>query len=272
MLCALAVASHPLTRNELARAAGSGIRSTYEQVEELVALGVLREVGVRLALDEQSPLHVDLRNLLLVDKDLMRTAGEILAAVERICGDSYYIGAFTAARARITPIDYDPPIYIVNLLDSGMKRRVPRLRALGRLDNVTVGEKMPEKPRDISILLRPCPRIPPDVVRGKIQGTDVWLCSVERGIVECLDWDSPFSEYGAYLVLLQNRMERVLDLKRLLEIAEKEGALTRLVAAMEALDRAAGKKLFGFGGRHGRAAKRNVDEKQARDAVNTVMG
>jgi len=275
MLCALAAASHPLTRNELARAAGSGMRSTYEQVEELVAIGVLREVGdgpVRLALDEQFPLHADLRNLLLMDKDLLRTAGDILEAVDRICGDSYYIGAFTAARARITPIDYDPPIYIVNLLDSRWARLAPRLRALGKLDNVLVGEKRLEQTGEVSLLLWPCPEIPSDAVRGNVQGAGVWLCSVERGVVECLARKTPFSEYGAYLAILQNRIAGALDLGMLQELAAGEGALPRLLAVAEALDRATGKNLFGLRGRQKRDAWRTVDEKEIRNAVNTVMG
>jgi hypothetical protein len=275
MLRALATAGHPLTRHELARAARSGMRSTYEQVEELLALGVVREVAgprTRVELDPEFPLHDELRGLLLSEGDLLGTAGDILAAVDRICGDGYYIGAFTAARARITPVDYDPPFYLVNVLEAGWARLCPRLRALGRLDNVRVGEDGTDGTGDVTLILASCSKIPSDAARTQVRGADVWLCSAERGIVECLARKTPFSEYGAYLALLQNRVDGVLDVKRLCNLANEENVLPRLLAVTAALDRAAGKTLFGLGKIIARGEKGAVNEKEIQNAVNTVMG
>jgi hypothetical protein len=44
LLIVLAASGYPMTRNELARITRSGIRSTYEQIEELIAIGVLKEI------------------------------------------------------------------------------------------------------------------------------------------------------------------------------------------------------------------------------------
>ena len=275
MLRALATAGAPLTRHELALAARSGMRSTYEQVEELLALGVVRELPgprTRVELESEFPLHDELRGLLLAEGDLLSTVGDILSAVDRICGDGYYIGAFTAARATITPVDYDPPFYLVNVLEAGWARLSPRLRALGRLDNIRVGEKGTDGTGDVTLVLARCQKIPPDAARTRVQGADVWLCSVERGIVECLARKTPFSDYGTYLALLQNRLDGALDTKRLCDTAREENVLQKLLAVAAALDRAAGKRLFGLGGRKSRAEGGAVNEKEIRNAVNTVMG
>ena len=46
-----------------------------------------------------------------VKRGIYQNSQDVLAAVDRICGDNCYIGAFTAARQKINPVDYDPPVY-----------------------------------------------------------------------------------------------------------------------------------------------------------------
>lgn len=275
LLQALAVSDRPMTRNELANITHSGLRSTYEQVEELIALGLLKEivnVRNRVALDPEFPLYESMRDLLLLSAEYLRTSQDILAAVDRICGDNYYIGAFTAARQKISPVDYDPPIYVVNILNDQYKRLYPRIKALGRLANIKVYEKSIGEAGDITIILRICESIPPDIIRNDFLGADVWMASIERGIIECLTMETPFTLYGVYLSLLQNRLDNALDIVYLKRLAEEEGILPLVLAIMSKFNDFMGKELFELTSEEKEIAKGRVDEKEIKHAVNTVMG
>lgn len=254
---------------------GSGLRSTYQQVEELIALGVLKETvnrRSRVALDPEFPLIESLRDLLLLSGEYLRTPQDVLAAVDRICGDSYYLGSFTAARRKINPIDYDPPIYAVNILREYYKRLYPRLRALGKLANIKVYEKSMGEAGDITIIAYACESIPPDVIRADFLGVEVWIASVERGIIECLTRKTLFTLYGAYLALMQNRLDNVLNLAYFKKLAGEEVSLPLILAVMLKFNEIAGKSFFEITGREKSMAEGMVDEKEIRHAINTVMG
>lgn len=275
LLYALAQSSKPLTRNELAKMTGSGMRGTYEQVEELIGLGVLKESvngRSRLALDPEFPLHDNLRDLLLSSGEYLRTPQDLLAALDRICGDNYYLGSFTAARQNISPIDYDPPVYAVSILKDHYKRLYPRLRVLGKLANIKLYEKNMGEAGDITIIINACESIPPDVMRSDFLGVEVWVASVERGIIECLARETPFALYGVYLALLQNRLDNVLDIAYFKKLADEEGSLPVIQSIMSKFDEIAGKRLFEITEEEKSMAEGMVDEKEIRHVINTVMG
>ncbi len=275
LLQALAASNRPMTRNELANITHSGLRSTYEQVEELIALGVLKETvngRSKVAIDPEFPLYESMRDLLLSSAEYLRTPQDVLAAVHRICGDNYYIGAFTAARQKISPIDYDPPIYLVNILKSRYKRLYPRLKALGKLANIKVFERSMGEAGDVTIVIRECESIPPDVIRIDYLGVEVWIASAERGIIECLTSETPFTLYGIYLSLLQNRLDNALDIVYLKRLAEEEEALPLVLAIMSKFNEVMGKDLFELTSMEKRNARGIVDEKEIKHAVNTVRG
>ncbi len=275
LLQALAQSSRSMTRNELVKMTGSGLRSTYEQVEELIGLGVLKETvngRIRVALDPEFPLHDKLRDLLLSGTDYLRTPQDVLAAVDRICGDKYYLGSFTAARRKINPVDYDPPVYAVNILKDHYKHLYPRLRVLGKIANIKVYEKNMDEAGDVTIITYACNNIPPDIVRTDFLGIEVWVASVERGIIECLVRKTPFTLYGAYLALLQNRLDNVLDIAYFKKLAQEEGLLSLILAVMKKFNEIRGKRLFEVTGKEQTMAHGWVDEKEIRHAINTVMG
>jgi len=276
LLRVLSATDTPMTRNELARVTRSGIRSTYGQVDELIALGVLKEIKnkrSRVALNRDFPLYDALRDLLLLSGEYLGTAKDVLAAVDRICGDKYYIGAFTAARQRITPVDYDPPIYVVSILKEHFKRLHSYLRTLGKLANIKVYEKeLIGEPGEITIIADSCESIPPDVVRTDFLGAEVWIASVERGIIECLAGKTPFTLYGAYLVLLQNRLDNALDIAFLKKLAKEGNCLPQVLAVMLKFNKITGKELFEITDEEKSMAQARVDEKEVKHAVNTVMG
>ncbi len=275
LLQALVETNKPMTRNELVKMADSGIRSTYEQVEELIALGVLKETvngRIRVALDTEFPLYESLRDLILLSKEYLRTSQDVLAALDRVCGDNYYLGSFTAARQNISPVDYDPPIYAVNILKSHYKRLNLRLMALGKLANIRVYEEKIGEAGDITIITFACESIPPDIIRSDFLGAGVWIATVERGIIECIDRETPFTLYGAYLALLQNRLDNVLDIVNLKKLAEEEGCLPLMLSVMSKFNKIAGKEIFELTEKEKSIAQDRVDEKEIRHALNTVMG
>lgn len=275
LLQALAASDKPMTRYELATLTRSGLRSTYEQIEELIALGVLKEIvngRSKVALDTEFPLYDSVRSLLLLSMEYLRTSKDVLLAIDRICGDNYYIGAFTAARQKISPVDYDPPIYMVNIMEEHYKRLYPRLKTLGKLANVRVYEESMGESGDITIILRSCESIPPDVIRAEFLGAEVWMTSVERGIIECLLGETPFTSYGVYLSLLQNRLDDALDIDYFKKLAEENDVLPLVLAIMSKFNELMGKDLFELKPEEKTKARARFDEKEIRHAVNTVMG
>ncbi|HEY9204561.1 MAG TPA: hypothetical protein VIO58_01470 [Candidatus Methanoperedens sp.] len=277
LLQVLAASGTPMTRNELARITHSGTRSTYEQIEELIAMGVLIETEngrSRVALDPEFPFYDSIRDLLLSGRDYPGTPGNVLKLVDRICGTNYYLGAFTAARQGITPVDYDPPIYMVSILKKKYRRLYPRVSALGRLPGIRVYEKTGDV-GDITIVTNACDSIPPDIKRIDFLNAAVWIASVERGIIECLVKETPFTIYGTYLALLQNRLDNVIDVTYFRKLAAEENCLPLVLAVMSGFNDISGKEIFELTGEEKRTAGKArgmVDIKEIKHAINTVMG
>lgn len=279
LLQLLAESEAPMTRNELAKATNSGIRSTYEQVEELIAIGALKEAGRRVVLEPEFPFYDTLRELLLSSKNYPSTAQDVLGLVDKNCGDKYYIGSFTAARQAITPVDYDPTTYVVRILKKSYPKFYPRIRALGKLPGVEVEVKEKTMTGDAgdvaTLVVAACESIPPDVKRVDFLGTQVWMASIERGIVECLAGDTAFTIYGAYLALLLNGMEGAIDLPYLKKLAEDGNSLPHALAAMLEFNDASGRDVFELTENEKAVARKAggaVDKKEIRHAINTVIG
>ncbi len=277
LLKVLAASGDPMTRNELARLTHSGTRSTYEQIEELIAIGVLMEIEngrSRVALDPEFPFYDSIRDLFISGRDYPGIPQDILKMVDRICGDSYYLGSFTAARQRITPVDYDPQIYMVNILKKHYPSFLPRIMALGKLPGVRVHENMGEE-GDMIIIASACENIPPDVKRIDYLNVEVWIASVERGIIECLTGKTPFTLYGAYLALLQNMLDNVIDPEYFRKIAIDENCLPQILSVMSEFNEVSGKEIFTLTQKERsmvRKDKAAVDKKEINHAINTVMG
>ncbi|MCX9009944.1 MAG: hypothetical protein OIN66_02370 [Candidatus Methanoperedens sp.] len=277
LLQLLAASRSPMTRNELARITHSGIRSTYTQIEELIAIGVLKETEngrSRVVLDPEFPFYDSIRDMLLSSRDYPGTPQDVLKLVDRICGDNYYLGAFTAARQSITPIDYDPPVYMINILKKQYRRLYPRLKALGKLPNIRVYEKTGEA-GETTIIANACESIPPDVKRVDYLNVEVWIASTERGIIECLARKTPFTLYGTYLALLQNRLDNVIDLAYLRKLAMEENCMPLVLAIMSEFNEVSSRDIFELTEEEKKmasSAKKMVDTKEIKHAINTVMG
>lgn len=277
LLKVLAASGDPMTRNELANLTHSGIRSTYEQIEELVAIGVLKEIEngrSRIVLDPEFPFYDSIRDLFLSGKDYPGIPQDVLKMVDRICGDNYYFGAFTAARQRITPIDYDPQIYMVNILKKHYPGLSTRVMALGKLPRVSVYENM-EEAREMTIIVNTCENIPPDVKKNDYLNVEVWIASVERGIIECLTGKTPFTIYGTYLALLQNMLDNVMDPEYFRKLAIEANCLPHVLAVMQEFNEVSGKEIFALTQEDRnmvRKTRATVDKKEIKHVINTVMG
>ena len=277
LLKVLSASGNPMTRNELARTTHSGTRSTYEQIEELIAIGVLKETEngrSKLALDPEFPFYDSIRDLFLSGRDYPGIPQDILKLIDRICGDNYYIGAFTAARQRITLVDYDPQIFMVNILKKRYPKLSPRVMVLGKLSGVRVNDKM-GLAGEMTIIANACENIPPDIKRIDYLNVEIWMASVERGIIECLTGKTPFILYGIYLALLQNRLDNVMDMEYLKKLAIEEKCLPRVLAVMSEFNEVSGKEIFPLKGKErnmARKARATVDKKEIKHTINTVMG
>jgi len=263
----LAQSNKERTRKELVELTGCGVRSVYGQVEDLITLEVLRQEKKgrnKLTLNPEFPLYLDIKNIALAaidyKKGLMKN---ILGVIDGIFGDNYYVGFFTAASRRITPIDYNPEIYVINVLKDVCEEGVRKLKVFDKLPEIDVNR---ENDGMIKIHSLECKSIPDDVIRDEIQGNEVWICSIERGIVECFtDRGTYFSRYGCCLSLLQNSIDHVIDEKILLSIAEEEGIKDRMIELMGSFNYLLGRNLFGV-------KPRKMHIKEVREAVNTISG
>lgn len=263
----LTIAGKAKTRKELVGLTRCGTKGVYEQIDELITLGVVREVKMgwrMLELNPEFPLYQDIKNIALsaIDhkKNLIKN---FLQVVDEILGDNYYLGFFTAARRNITPIDYAPEIYVFKILDTEYERGMKKLRVFGRLREIDIqtGSQGLIK----TIFLR-CKKIPDDVVREEIFDQEIWIASIERGIAECFTPENRyFSRYGCCLALLQNRLEGIIDEKLLLKIAGELGIKDKIVTVMGCFNWFLKKRLFDV-------EPMATDMKEVKHAINTVVG
>jgi len=255
------------TRKELVELTGCGVRSVYDQVEDLIALGVITEEKKgwnKLLLNPEFPLYPDIKGIALAAIDYKKgLIKNILSLMDKVLGDNYYVGFFTAASRRITPIDYNPEIHVINILEDRYTEGLRRLKVFDKLSEIDVNK---EGGGIIKIFVLKCKAIPEDVVRDEIQGNKVWICSIERGIVECFtDRNIYFSRYGCCLSLLQNSMEGIIDEKILLDIAEEKGIKDRMIGIMGSFNHLLGRNLYNV-----KPKRRRI--KEVREAVNTILG
>ncbi len=258
----------PRTRRELARIANTGMKSTYTQIEELVGLGVVRYIDnglrKRVELNPEFPLYDSILDIILASKTFEFGLPEILRRIDDICGDDYYIGHFIAAKNLITPIDYDSPVVVVNILKDVYDRHMKRL---GGLKDISPQSKL---------VFSETSNMPVDIYRGEVLGVEIWLASIERGAVECLaDETRNITTYGSYLILVQNAIDGTMDIKRLKKIASESHMRSRLLAIMYKFNVLTDQELFPLTANEKNIGKKNVklvDLWAAKNVLNTIWG
>lgn len=256
IIAALVRSKNPRSRHELVKECGS-TQGVYEQVEELIGVGALKEEGGRISLNPEFPLYDDVSNLFVMGEIYLRDLKSVLDRIGELLGDEYYVGGFLAARQSIVPIDYDTDAVMLNVLglDDRIKRR---LHALSRASG-------------FRLIVKPAERIPEDVVKQSIYGSDIWIAGVERGVVEALAGND-CTTYGAYLVLLQNLSEGALLKEKLLEVAHEYAMESEVLSILNAINCEAGRDLVPLSGDEKMKAKRLANITEIRNAINTVFG
>ena len=76
---------------------------------------------------------------------------------------------------------------------------------------------------DQKLRLRSTVRIPKDVQRTEIFGTDVWVSSVERGMIDSIVFEE-CSYYPIFLLLVQNIVNNSVDIRKVMEYADELNA------------------------------------------------
>ncbi|PKK81315.1 MAG: hypothetical protein CVT47_03085 [Thermoplasmata archaeon HGW-Thermoplasmata-2] len=260
IISALASSETPKTRHELAKESGGSLARAYEQIEELIGAGVLKDENGKITLDDSFPFYDAVKDLFIASAGHLSGIRGALVRIDALLGDGYYVGGFWAARQSMVPIDYDTDALLVNVLEFNAKKE-RRLLAVSQISGIKIAARSIE-------------RMPKDVVRLKAFGAETWIAGAERGTVEALLLKD-CSAYGAYLVLLQNLMEGIVRKEKLLESAKEYGIEDFVLALLGAINTEAGKVLVALSAAEKKKAKKasgKVDGKELKNAVNTVLG
>ena len=189
-----------MTRHGLAKEIGGGIGPMYEQVDHFIALGVLEERDDgSIFIDRSFPFMDTLTDLVLVGADYFDHPDVLLGRIDRLFGDDYYVTGYMAACQNGFPVDYEQNTVLIAILGDNI--RVKRyIRVLDVASTMKVSYFVVDS-------------IGRDIKRVDIYGTRIWMASLERGLVDCLEQgECPI--YPVVLLLLQNR--DVLDWTKLL--------------------------------------------------------
>ena len=191
-----------MTRHALAKEIGGGVGPVYEQVDRFIALGVLEERdNSNIFIDRSFPFMDTLTDLVLAGVDYFDHPDVILGRIDRLFGDDYYVTGYLAACQNGFPIDFEQNTVMISILGDNIHVK----RYVRALNDAT----------QMNISYFVVGSIGRDIRRMNIYGTRIWMASLERGLVDCLEQgECPI--YPVILLLLQNR--DVLDWGRLLEI------------------------------------------------------
>jgi hypothetical protein len=194
-----------LSRNRLVGLTRTGIRSVYEQTDQLIALGALKETEGKISIDQDFPYLDQLRDLLFLSQDHMNNIQTVLRSIDRILGIDYYITGYTSACQNGMPIDVDERSILVMVREQNTRKE----RMLQTIKDCT----------DLNFGWRSTDIIPEDVKRDMLFGVEVWISSVERGIVDSIKLDE-CGYYPIFLILFQNIVNGSMDLQKIMEYAQ----------------------------------------------------
>lgn len=259
IITALASADEPKTRNQIVQECGGSVQGIYEQIEELIGAGIIKEENNKVSLDKDFPFYDDITNLILVTKSYLTDMKSVLSRIDEILSDGYYMGGFWGARQKIIPIDYETKSLRINILALNKKIK-KRLIALSSIS-------------ELNFILKNIEKMPKDVICAELFGAEIWVASIERGIIESLQFED-CSAYGAYLVMIQNLIDRTVEKEKLMEISKEYGLHEKILAALQAINKIAGRNIVPLTPDEEKIAKRpsKTEMKAIKDAINTVIG
>ena len=252
----LSIQTEGISRHALSKEVGTGIGPLYEQVDQLIALGAIMEENDRILMNEEFPLHDTLMDLVLNTADLLEDQGSILEILDRINGDEYYLTGYTGACQNGPPIDYDIPSIMIAVLNPDTRKK-RKIRSVSECSDVGISWFKTEG-------------IPDDVRRDTAFGTEAWLASLERSLVDCYKMEE-CEPYPIVLLLIQNMVDGSLDVEKLMKIAREEGCSDLFENVMIELSNKKLKIPEGLLGRKKTDPDPSI-KRVVKNAWNTVMG
>ena len=235
----------PLTRHEVVKKTGSGLRTVYEQIEELETIGiVVRDQKRRYTLNENYSMADTIHSLTLL---ALQVKEDFLTHIVTIIHDklhpNYYLGGYTAAIQLMTPIDFHIPLTDIRVTAEGEKKAKTLTRTLGKLREIQVGAKPPKR-ENIWLRLTKVREIPEYVSLREINGQKCNITGVEHGIIEM--WQEKImTDYEKALILIQNKDEGILNEKELIAIGkEHKKTLKEIGGTMAQVNQKIKEKMF----------------------------
>ncbi len=250
----------PLTRHALSKAISAGTGPTYEQIDQLIAIGILKEVNNKVELDTTFPFYEDIANLVVVTSNFMDDHRIFLERIDTLFGNDYYITGYIAACQNGPPIDHVQNSALIAILNPNTHLR-NYLKTLSEISH-------------IKLLWFDIEMIPIDIKRENMFGSTVWLASVERGIVDCIV-HRECDLYPAILLLLQNISEENINYERLMDIAENRGVHDIFLSVIYEINNVMGKIMIELKSKDIALAKANQKPEisdTVKKAYNTLMG
>ncbi len=253
----------PLTKHALSKISGNGIGPTYDQVEQLVALGAVKEVNGKVMMDSSFPFYDDVVNIVVSMVSFMNQQ-TLLNRIDTLFGNDYYITGYLAARQNGPPVDHDQDSALITVLNPNAKSSIHLM---------TLFAVSPTE-----LVWHPTEGIPDDITRQDIYDANVWIASVERGLVDCYQYKD-CTTYVTALLLLQNIMNGSIKISTLVHIAEDNGVGDDFIILLSGLNKAAGKELVPLNAKDVIDGEKKLDAKLISDLVeaggkayNTLMG
>lgn len=245
-----------LSRHALSKEAGTGIGPLYEQVDQLIALGALKEEEDRIFVDDEFPFHDTLMDLVLNTADFLDDQGSVLEILDRINGDGYYLTGYAGACQNGPPIDYDISSIMIAVLDLETRKK-RKMQSISECSKVDVRWFKTD-------------RIPDDVRRDMVFGTEIWLASIERSLVDCHAMGE-CEPYPIVLLLVQNMVDGSVDIEKLMKLAQEAGCSVFFEKVMIELSNSKLGIPEELLGRMKAGSDTNI-ERVVKSALNTVMG
>jgi len=261
MITALARSEEPKTRYELFTECGGSAHGLYDQVEQLIATGVVRVDDGKVSLDQEFIFYDHLINLVMSMEAHVTDLEWALSRLDELLGEGYYIGGFWAARQETVPYDYEAPGILVNVVKHDRTQEI-RLETLSNVSGY-------------DITARSIDFIPDDVTRTSTFNAEYWTAGIERGLVESL-LTLDCSTYGAYLLFVQNIMESDIDLEAVKRYSlEMPVGKEYVLALINAFNDNSGREMMSLDKEDLQTAAKGVDSVdpvQVKNALSTVFG
>lgn len=252
----------PLTKHALSKQISNSIGPIYEQVDQLIALGALKEVNRGIMLDGSYPFYDDIVSIVTSTAHYMDMR-ILLDRIDSLLKSGYYITGYLAARQNGPPVDHEQDSALVAVLN-------PTSRYSNYLMTISAVSPTDLKWHGIDT-------VPNDITRQDVYGSTIWIASLERGLIDCVVHQD-CSTYVIALLLLQNIMDRTVDTPRLLQMASGYGVGEILIMFMSEFNRIAEDDLVSLEATAVSEARKRLDSHQlsdiidaAENAFNTLM-